>query len=1078
MNVRRRVWWVLIACLVALVAAACAERKEPPAEKWVGRFPESLSAYEPVVGYASATSYAYPSTITLYIGAIDSTPRTVTVSIQNMDPATLNWQTISSQPFSALALTYPADAAESGCGWESVPGASLSIPTGADWKPGLYRAAIYQIGPGPVLISWIEFVIKASEPNSASILVVWPTATVQAYNGWDKNDDMASDGSLYDSYAPRRNRRVSLRRPVNRDVRFAATGNDRRLANSTAYQPEMGIYRWLLANAQANGWTFNHWTSEDLDSNVATTIQNYQLVIFMGHDEYWSKNMRDHMEGAISTLRAGDGKFSNAAFFTANAAWWQIRYENNYTNMVSYKSAIEDPMVDTDDTVVTANWASPPINRPENSLTGVSYRYGTQFVQGNCTTCTPPTDYTVLPDANNQWAYRLFGGIFAPDAGGSLNVQAFSYETDAMRWTLDGGNSAPEGRDGTPLNTAKLASADLRGFIDQGQGGSATMTIYRHGSGYAFSVGTVEWLRVLKLDGPMGSAPADVLTKNVVNNLKTPWTAPAGPTWAPPARRSPGLGSDQKYWTQRGDVLPSYRLYAFAGNIEGHLFGITQGAGAGLYRAEPELLASENNPQWSLIANQNTPPYFPTAMTSPWRNERIYLATYNDAQVRFFSRTPTLTVEDWRDDTIPLGTPPPGQPLRGLACGAGGELYALRDGSSSDGMRLWYQPGGWQTPGRAPANATSMTYVDDKLFVIDNVGTLYCRQNLWGFDLRWVKVAANTSLSGSTLLAAHIGKLFAVNYTLGPRLFWRAAVATDGALRAGKLLFYNASSGVGRVSRFGGDARVTRLQDYPDPAKQHAAFGTGWTLITTDSNGTLVFYQQGTGAVATGKISEDPAHEGEFTTLQYWNPYFGTDWTQMEGTFNGNGSIIIYRKSDGFAATFTVLPNSGVITVNWYGNLGAGWDRIVPTWEGQIFFYRKDTGLLQSSTMNGNVVNPPTGSWSPGSGFTHVTPLGTAYLFFYQNVLPGTIEIVEYGRNAPTCSVQYSNTFVVGGNVVGGANGLLLSYLPGSVQNSRAIWGTYRDGTQFDAIKDYTSTGLLGDGWTHIVPQIKPHSGN
>src|SRR5207248_3969390 len=103
-------------------------------------------------------------------------------------------------------------------------------------------------------------------------------------------------------------------------------------------------------------------------------LGRYRLLLSVGHDEYWSKEMRDAVEG----FTASGG---NVAFFSGNVCWWQVRFENDDRTMVCYKYAgpddpshcnINDPETATDPSRVTVNWRSPPVNRPENAMTGVS----------------------------------------------------------------------------------------------------------------------------------------------------------------------------------------------------------------------------------------------------------------------------------------------------------------------------------------------------------------------------------------------------------------------------------------------------------------------------------------------------------------------------------------------------------------------------------------------------------------------------------------------------------------------------------------------------------------------------------
>jgi hypothetical protein len=67
----------------------------------------------------------------------------------------------------------------------------------------------------------------------------------------------------------------------------------------------------------------------------------------------------------------------NLAFFGANAAYRQIRFEDSSVganrHQVCYKSASEDPMTKTNPALSTVNWRDAPVDRPEMQLVGVGY---------------------------------------------------------------------------------------------------------------------------------------------------------------------------------------------------------------------------------------------------------------------------------------------------------------------------------------------------------------------------------------------------------------------------------------------------------------------------------------------------------------------------------------------------------------------------------------------------------------------------------------------------------------------------------------------------------------------------------
>ena len=59
--------------------------------------------------------------------------------------------------------------------------------------------------------------------------------------------------------------------------------------------------------AEAAGYALDYCANSDLEWHPEL-LDNYRLVLSVGHDEYWSAPMRDHLEAYIA---AG----GNAAFF-------------------------------------------------------------------------------------------------------------------------------------------------------------------------------------------------------------------------------------------------------------------------------------------------------------------------------------------------------------------------------------------------------------------------------------------------------------------------------------------------------------------------------------------------------------------------------------------------------------------------------------------------------------------------------------------------------------------------------------------------------------------------------------------
>jgi hypothetical protein len=85
-------------------------------------------------------------------------------------------------------------------------------------------------------------------------------------------------------------------------------------------------------------------------------------VVVNGHDEYWTKGMRDGFE------RARD-LGTNLAFVGANIDFWQMRYEDGRRTIVEYRNPGPDPEPDPALKTVLSRQLEPP--RPECELLGV-----------------------------------------------------------------------------------------------------------------------------------------------------------------------------------------------------------------------------------------------------------------------------------------------------------------------------------------------------------------------------------------------------------------------------------------------------------------------------------------------------------------------------------------------------------------------------------------------------------------------------------------------------------------------------------------------------------------------------------
>ena len=121
---------------------------------------------------------------------------------------------------------------------------------------------------------------------------------------------------------------------------------------------------------ERNGYALDYCANSDLEFHPEL-LDHYKLVLSVGHDEYWSTPMRDHLEAYIA--RGG-----NVAFFSGNTCCWQTRSEDDGRAFTCWKQWYNlDPVFPTGKlaTLSTA-WSHHLVERPENQLTGVGFLHG------------------------------------------------------------------------------------------------------------------------------------------------------------------------------------------------------------------------------------------------------------------------------------------------------------------------------------------------------------------------------------------------------------------------------------------------------------------------------------------------------------------------------------------------------------------------------------------------------------------------------------------------------------------------------------------------------------------------------
>ncbi len=341
----------------------------------------------------------------------------------------------------------PATASADGCDWP----ASLAVPTDGAWRSGHYSVRLTN---GDEEAHAFFAVRPAADP--APILLVLSTSTANAYNDW-------GGPSLYTGGT-----RVSFERPLARGflakpepaVRKAQAVPDREALGYFAWAAEHDLSPWsggagwwtwersFVAWAEREGFAIDVAISQDLEEHP-DVLEGHRLLLSVGHDEYWSWGMRDTVEAFLD----GGG---NAAFFSGNTCWWQVRFDDRHRGMTCFKyRAAEDPVLGTaEERSLTGAWADRRVGRPESAMTGLSFsrggysRYGLGVPRASGA-------YTVW--RADHWAFDGTDLRYGDALG--LADAIVGYEVDGCELTLKDGLPVPTHTDGAPATLQILATA-------------------------------------------------------------------------------------------------------------------------------------------------------------------------------------------------------------------------------------------------------------------------------------------------------------------------------------------------------------------------------------------------------------------------------------------------------------------------------------------------------------------------------------------------------------------------------------------------------------------------------------------
>ncbi|RWB33037.1 MAG: hypothetical protein EOS57_14065 [Mesorhizobium sp.] len=441
-----------------------------------------------------------------------------------------------------------------GCGW----GASFEFRVGDDWPSGAYRVTLTADGRDGKPIRCQHLFIVSPQPGKkrGRVLQVAATGTWLAYNTWGgSNHYEGITGPNRDQYAPI----VSTQRPWCRG--FVVLPNEAPRVPLEVAVPPRTVPRyphmeWAFATGHSKKYASSGWASYDslffrfaeragYGVDLASQhelhfspeiLDGYDCVAFVGHDEYWTWEMRDAVDAYVE--RGG-----HAARFAGNFMW-QTRLEDAGRRQVCYKyrARAEDPVYRGGDvTRATNSWEAPEIGRPGASTFGLNATGGLYAGWGGCA----PRGVRGFPVYRPEhWAFAGTGIYYGDLLGADSHV--YGYEVDGLDHEIRGGLPYPAPNSGAPDGLQILAvgmaaqveeSADVPfegrflgdedgrftaetlfgeasdANLDKVKRGNGMIVNFPRGKGEVFHAGSCEWVAGLLRQDPM----IELVTKNVLD---------------------------------------------------------------------------------------------------------------------------------------------------------------------------------------------------------------------------------------------------------------------------------------------------------------------------------------------------------------------------------------------------------------------------------------------------------------------------------------------------------------------------------------------------------------------------------
>lgn len=372
------------------------------------------------------------------------------------------WSQVHEVEIETVFHPVPEHVYEVGCDWPVT--AVYTIPE--DLTPGAYVVELSATAAGSRALGHHLFVVKPTRRRPGAIALVLSTSTWSAYNDW---------GGASHYYGVRagavrgRSPILSAQRPWARGQVWLPDGAPRVVNQVRPRQPQMARYdsiewanlhgfskyyasagwasyeRHFVRWAEQAGYLVDLYVQEDLHAS-AGLLDGYQCASFIGHDEYWTREMRASVDAFVDN--------GGRVMRLAGNFMWQIRLEDEGRRQVAYKYEARelDPLAATDPSHMTGAWEDPLVGNPGATSFGVNALRG-MYAAWGAMAPRAARGFTVFRP--EHWAFAGTGLGYADMLGDECSV--FGFEVDGLEYTFRDGLPYPTHEDGAPATVEILA---------------------------------------------------------------------------------------------------------------------------------------------------------------------------------------------------------------------------------------------------------------------------------------------------------------------------------------------------------------------------------------------------------------------------------------------------------------------------------------------------------------------------------------------------------------------------------------------------------------------------------------------